>query len=264
MPGGFAAAARLIANPLTGRKDAMMRPRGLRRDAPAGQAFDMKQAIEAFLLGFPALFSIVNPPSAAFTFLVVTSAFTDQERARLARRVSTYALVVMLAALWVGAYILEIFGLTVAALQVAGGLVVAASAWNHLAEPQRYELGGAEQASAVGRPDEIAFFPLTLPFTTGPGTISVAIALSAGHPPGRTGYWGFSLGLSVAAAAMAFVILVSFRFADRIVSRLGTIGRQTVTRLFAFLLLCIGVQILIRGVEGVMRPLLMLILSGAG
>jgi len=61
---------------------------------------------------------------------------------------------------------------------------------------------------------------------------------------------------------MALVILVSFRFADRIVSRLGKIGRQTVTRLFAFLLLCIGVQILIRGVEGVMRPLLML--NGGG
>jgi small neutral amino acid transporter SnatA (MarC family) len=48
------------------------------------------------------------------------------------------------------------------------------------------------------------------------------------------------------------------------VSRLGKIGRQTVTRLFAFLLLCIGVQILIRGVEGVMRPLLMLMPSGGG
>jgi len=224
----------------------------------------MQQAIQAFLLGFPALFSIVNPPSAAFTFLVATSAFTDQERARLMRRVSTYALGVLLAALWVGAYILEFFGLTVAALQVAGGLVVSASAWNRLAVPQRYELGRAEQASAVGRPDEIAFFPLTLPFTTGPGTISVAIALSAGHPPGWTGYWEFSVGLSVAAVAMALVVLVSFRFADRIVSRLGEIGRQTVTRLFAFLLLCIGAQILIRGVEGVMRPLLSGVLSGRG
>jgi len=224
----------------------------------------MQQAIQAFLLGFPALFSIVNPPSAAFTFLVATSAFTGHERARLAGRVSTYALIVLLAAFWVGAYILEIFGLTVAALQVAGGLVVAASAWTSLREPQQYEQGRTEQASAVGRPDDIAFFPLTLPFTTGPGTISVAIALSAGHPPGRAGYWGFSLGLSVAAAAMALVILVSFRFADRIVGRLGKIGRQTATRLFAFLLLCIGAQVMIRGVEGVMRPLLSEVLSGRG
>lgn len=216
----------------------------------------MQQAVQAFLLGFPALFSIVNAPSAAFFFWHATSEFTDQERARLARRVATYALVVMLAALWAGAYILEIFGLTVAALRVAGGLVVAASAWGHLVEPQRYDARKAEQASAAGRPDDIAFFPLTLPFTTGPGTISVAIALSAGHAPGRPGYWEFFLGVSIAAAAMALVILASFRFAAGIASRLGKIGRQTVTRLFAFLLLCIGVQILIGGVEEVIRPLL--------
>ena len=241
--------------------NARKRQRGLRADGPAGQACDMQQAVQAFLLGFPALFSIVNPPSAAFNFWQASSGFTDQERARLARRVATYALVVMLVALWAGAYILEIFGLTVAALRVAGGLVVAASAWGRLAEPQWYEVREAEQASATGRPDDIAFFPLTLPFTTGPGTISVAVALSAGHPPsGRPGYWAFFLGLSVAAAAMALVILVSFRFADGIASRLGKIGRQTVTRLFAFLLLCIGVQILIGGVEEVIRPLL----SGSG
>jgi multiple antibiotic resistance protein len=216
----------------------------------------MQQTVQAFLLGFSALFSIVNPPSAAFIFWDATSEFTDQERARLARRVATYALVVMLAALWAGAYILEIFGLTVAALRVAGGLVVAASAWGHLVEPQRYEARKAEQASAAGRPDDIAFFPLTLPITAGPGTISVAIALSASHPPGRPGYWEFFLGVSIAAVAMALVILASFHFADGIASRLGKIGRQTVTRLAAFLLLCIGVQILIGGVEEVIRALL--------
>jgi len=57
---------------------------------------------------------------------------------------------------------------------------------------------------------------------------------------------------------------VSFRFTDRIVSRLGKIGRQTATHFFAFLLLGIGAQILIRGVEGVMRPLLSGVLSGRG
>ena len=238
-----------------------MRQRGLRTDGTPGQACGMQQAVQAFLLGFPALFSIVNPPSAAFNFWHATSGFTNQERARLARRVATNALVVMLAALWAGAYILEIFGLTVAALRVAGGLVVAASAWERLAQPERYEVRKTEEASAAERSDDIAFFPLTLPFTTGPGTISVAIALSAGHPPpGRAGYWAFFLGLSVAAAAMALVILASFRFADVIASRLGRIGRQTVTRLFAFLLLCIGVQILIGGVQEVIRPLL----SGSG
>ncbi|MBO0711955.1 MAG: NAAT family transporter [Acetobacteraceae bacterium] len=216
----------------------------------------MKSALQAFLLGFPALFSIVNPPSAAFIFWESTSGFTHAERARLARRVALYALVVMLAALWAGAYILEIFGLTVAALRVAGGLFVAASAWGQLTAPHRYEVRKEERVSADVPADDMAFFPLTLPFTTGPGTISVAIALSAGHPQGGAAYWGFYLGVSAAAGAMALVILASFRSADGIASRLGTTGRRTATRLFAFLLLCIGVQILIGGVEDVIRPLL--------
>ncbi|MCL2428669.1 MAG: NAAT family transporter, partial [Alphaproteobacteria bacterium] len=181
----------------------------------------MKPAVQAFLLGFPALFSIVNPPSAAFIFWESTSGFTHAERARLARRVALYAFVVMLSALWVGAYILEVFGLTVAALRVAGGLFVAASAWGQLTAPHRYEVRKEERVSALPA-DDMAFFPLTLPFTTGPGTISVAIALSAGHPQGGTGYWGFYLGVSLAAGAMALVIFASFRSADGIASRLGT------------------------------------------
>ena len=89
----------------------------------------------AFLLGFPALFSIVNPISGAFIFREVTLDRTRTAR-RLARQVALYSLVVMTVALWAGSYVLAIFGITLAALRVAGGIVVALSAWNLLNSPE--------------------------------------------------------------------------------------------------------------------------------
>ncbi len=104
------------------------------------------QALNAFLLGFPALFSIVNPISGAFIFREVTAHRTP-DRAALARQVALYSLMVMTVALWAGSYILAIFGITLAALRVAGGIVVALSAWNLLNAPEHHEARKHEQAT---------------------------------------------------------------------------------------------------------------------
>jgi multiple antibiotic resistance protein len=99
-------------------------------------------------------------------------------------------------------------------------------------------------------------FPLTIPFTTGPGTISVAVALGAGHPRSFTGLAWFFLGMTAAAAAMALVIWITYRSTDRLSRLMGPSGSRTLGRVAAFLLLCIGVQILITGVDDVLGPLL--------
>jgi multiple antibiotic resistance protein len=213
------------------------------------------QALNAFLLGFPALFSIVNPISGGFIFREVT-ADREQDRAGLARQVALYSLVVMSVSLWAGSYVLEIFGITLAALRVAGGLVVALSAWNLLNAPERHEARKQEQATPTAGVDDVALFPLTIPFTTGPGTISVAVALGSSHPRGAEELAWFFLGMTAATVALAAVIWVTYRSTDRISRLMGPRGSRTVTRLFAFLLLCIGVQILITGVEDVLGPLL--------
>src|SRR5580698_291725 len=118
------------------------------------------QALNAFLLGFPALFSIVNPISGAFIFREVTADRT-QDRTGLARQVALYSLVVMTVALWAGSYVLAVFGITLAALRVAGGIVVALSAWNLLNAPERHEARKEEQATFAAGEDDIAMFPLT-------------------------------------------------------------------------------------------------------
>jgi multiple antibiotic resistance protein len=216
----------------------------------------MNEVAHAFLLGFPALFSIVNPLSGALIFNQLTAERSSRDRAHLARLVSVYALVVMLLAFTVGSYVLAFFGISLAALQVSGGLVVALTGWHLLNTQERREPSRHEDIAEPDPSDDIALFPLTIPITTGPGTISVAVALGAGHPQQLRDLGQFLLGMTAAATAMALLIWALYRSADRLEAIMGPTGRRTITRLAAFLLLCIGVQILIDGVQDVLAPLL--------
>jgi len=214
------------------------------------------EAVNAFLLGFPALFSIVNPISGAFIFRGVTASRTARERGMIARCVALYSFVVMMGALWAGSYILAFFGISVAALRVAGGVVVALSGWHMLNTPEQHEERKQGEAASAEGVEDIALFPLTIPFTTGPGTIAVAVALGVGHPKPLSGMGWFFLGMSAAAVAMTAVIWITYHYADRLAEMTGPNGSRTISRIAAFLLLCIGVQILIKGVEDVLGPLL--------
>ena len=212
--------------------------------------------LASFLLAFPALFSIVNPVSGAFIFREATAERSHGERVALAGRVALYSLLVMAVALSVGSYVLAFFGVSIAALRIAGGLVLALFAWGLLDAPERRE--GRKQGEAAGASDagDVAFFPLTLPFTTGPGTIAVCVALGAGHPPGGLALLAFLGGTGCAALLTAAIVWAFYSQSDRLGLLLGSNGSRTVTRLSAFLLLCIGVQILITGVSAVLEPML--------
>ncbi len=212
--------------------------------------------LAAFLLGFPALFSIVNPIAGAFIFREATADRTHDERVALARRVGLYSLLVMLVALWGGSYVLAVFGISLAALRIAGGIILSLFAWELLGAPERREDRKQQQASEAGGADDVAFFPLTLPFTTGPGTIAVSVALGAAHPPIGRDWVLFQAGLGLAAAVMAVAIGLTYAYADRLSEMLGRNGSRTVSRLSAFMLFCIGVQVLITGVSDVLAPLL--------
>ena len=209
-------------------------------------------AVTAFLLAFPSLFSIINPIGGALIFNSVTRDFAPADKLLLAQRIGIYALLVMLGALWGGAYVLNFFGVTLGALRIAGGAVVALSAWDLLMTRDRHEEGRHREGEAAAQTDssplDVAFFPLTMPLTTGPGTIAVAITLGAERPASGIGLIAFFLGVSVAAGVNAALVWIAYRSAERLNGWLGTSARTVVAPLMAFLLLCIGVQILVTGV----------------
>ena len=215
-------------------------------------------ALQSFVLALSSLFSIVNPIGSALIFAQVTALNSHPQRVELSKRIGFYAALIMLAALWAGAPILNFFGVSLAALRIAGGLVVAASAWTLLTAPEAREARKHAEATR-DQPDnlaEIAFFPLTLPFTTGPGTIAVAIALGSNRPAPGPDRIGFYVGMSLAALAIAVMVRFTYGSADRVVTLIGPVGARVLGRLFAFLLLCVGTQITVNGITDVLGPIL--------
>jgi multiple antibiotic resistance protein len=207
--------------------------------------------VESFLLTFPALFSIVNPFGGALIYAQVTRHWTSETRIAVSARIALYSLLVITGAIWGGAYVLSFFGISLAALRIAGGFVVADTAYRLLSAPEVREARKQEQASGALDPADSALFPLTIPFTAGPGTISVAIALSANHPTEPAALAASLIGDGLAAVVIALAVWATYRFADRLVQALGPGGARTFSRIAAFLLLCIGVQVLLGGIKDV-------------
>lgn len=221
----------------------------------------MGHAISAFLLVFPALFSIINPLGGAIIFHEVTNAHGASLRQELAKRVAIFSFMVMAATMLAGVYILHFFGISMDALRIAGGLVVSVRAYEMLNAPSSStdrKQQAAEPVNATPAADltSQAFFPLTMPFTTGPGTIAVAISLATARPDSFSQAWPFYLGAILAVMANAFVIWGCYSASDKMVQVLGRSGQAVVSRIVAFLLLGIGAQITISGIIPVLHQAL--------
>ncbi len=219
------------------------------------------EATSAFLLAFPALFSILNPLGGAIVFHEVTSEQHQAHRTALARRVAFYSTWVMLAALWAGTYILNFFGISMNALRIAGGIVVAIRAFEMLSAPDNTARRKQREAAPVGEaePEDLgsyAFFPLTMPFTTGPGTIAVVISLGTARPDKLATAGAFYAGATLACLIMAVLIWFFYSASEWVANVLGQTGQQVVSRLAAFLLLGIGVQIVLTGLVPVLHEAL--------
>jgi multiple antibiotic resistance protein len=211
--------------------------------------------ISEFLFGFGALFAIINPYGLAFVFLDKMS-LSESERARVALRVAIYAFGVLLTSLFIGSQILNFFGISIPALRIAGGLVVAVSGWSMLHAPPPAHDKHATPTASFAPIRSMAFFPLTIPLTTGPGTIATAIAIGANRPSDLDELFSSTVTSFVVALAVTATIYHAYKRSGAMARLFGEEGISVVTRLSAFLLLCIGVQIIITGVVEVARSIL--------
>ena len=206
--------------------------------------------LTTFLLAFGALFSIVNPLSGTFIFFGATRELEPRVRAQVSRWVAIYAFSIVAASLYIGAYVLSFFGISIPVLRVAGGIVVAMSGWQMLNAPDATEQRRSETPSPRSidvPPSRLAFYPLTMPLTTGPGTISVAISLGANRPRGIASSLEFFVETLAAVALIALLVYAFYRNSARLAGWMGVTGTTIVVRLSAFLLFCIGIQVLWNG-----------------
>jgi multiple antibiotic resistance protein len=207
---------------------------------------ELRQFVEALLLAVGALLPIVNPLGAAPVFMAITGGSTPRARATTARAVAVNSAILLLASIFVGSYVLDFFGLSVAVVRVGGGLVVCAIAWELLHE------SGERAPDAKGPKIDIrarAFYPLTLPLTVGPGSITAAVTLGANQPHHAATTVMRDLGWIAGVVIVTALIFVCYRYAGRVLRLLGETGTSVVMRLNAFILLCIGVQIVWNGVS---------------
>lgn len=200
-----------------------------------------------FLFGFTALFAIINPYGLAFVFLDRTMALSEVERAGIARRVALNAFAVLVVSLFAGSLILGFFGISLPALRIAGGLVVAVTGWTMLHAPLDATEHQAKATVSYEAVSRLAFFPLTVPLTTGPGSIAAAIALGADRPDDPRGTLLSWLASLLVAAAISLLIWHAYRRAGAMARLFGPKGTLVVTRLSAFVLLCVGTEIMLTG-----------------
>ena len=215
----------------------------------------MLEAVKTTILFVSALFPIVNPLGGSPIFLVLTREYSTTDRKLLAQRIALNSFVLMLASFLVGTHILSFFGISLPVVQVGGGLIVISTGWAMLNQKEQAD---REAVHRNVQPQEIfshAFYPLTLPLTVGPGSISVAITLGAN----ATRHFGPNLPSIIAAligsTLIAISIFLCYGFADRLERLIGATGMSVIMRLSSFLLVCIGVQIFWNGLSALLRSL---------
>lgn len=213
--------------------------------------------LKSTLLVISGLFPIVNPLGGSPIFFSLTSDSTPADRQALSRLIGMNSFFLLIGSYLIGTHILSFFGISLPVVQVGGGLVVISTAWNML------QRGGNDERNQVHRDIEPqdqsreAFYPLTLPLTVGPGSISVAITLGANAPHVYPANLATIIGALIGSAAIGFSVYLCYGFADRLARILGRTAMTVIVRLSSFLLVCIGVQIFWNGLHALLSSLLL-------
>jgi len=206
--------------------------------------------VRGILLVYAALLPIVNPFGMAPIFASMTLGYDIPIRRKVAMRVAGNGLILLIASFFIGSYVLDFFGVSIGAVQLGGGLVVMISGWRILNQQSNVSDRTIDKPLSTEAILSQAFYPLTMPLTVGPGSIAVALTLG-GNAKGESHlqYFENGLGALVGMLAIAITIYLCYRFADGLERLLGPSGTSILIRLSAFILVCIGIQIMFNGVD---------------
>lgn len=208
--------------------------------------------VDMLTFSFVSMFSMVNPIGMAPVFLQKTEGQTNKARHALAYKVAIYGTILLVITMFVGPYILQFFGLSLADIQVAGGIFVFYAAWQMLtASPAPV----SEKPSAPAAPGDIAFVPLTMPLTAGAGSIAIALSLSSKIIHSGDDIPAAYAGAAIGICLVFLIVAICYRFSDTIFVRIGEAATSVITRLTAFLLLAIGVAVTWGGLKALILTL---------
>jgi multiple antibiotic resistance protein len=224
----------------------------------------ISELVRVSLLIVGALFPIIDSPDNIPIFLTLTAGLSAESRAVLARKIAVNSFGILIVAVLIGTHILAFFGISLPVVQVGGGLIVIAAGWKLLNRPD--DDAKAPRTSSKPLKDTYltaylarrAFYPLTMPLTVGPGSISVAIAVGASQALRGPTYWILPVAAFLGCAVIVGSVYLMYRFAEPIGDIVGDTAMYVVLRLSAFILVCIGVQIVWNGTSALLRTIIVL------
>ncbi|MGA2745389.1 MAG: MarC family protein [Candidatus Sulfotelmatobacter sp.] len=188
---------------------------------------------------FLALFPIVDPFGGVPIFFSMTSTWSAQDRRRTAIKTGLWVFVILVTFLFFGRFVLQFFGISLPVIKIAGGLIVANTAWGMVTSHARIT---PEESHEAEDKEDISLTPLAMPLMSGPGAIGVVMALAA-HVDNAAAYLGMVIGI----AAIALSVSLFFGLGGPLVRRLGPSAVGAINKIFGFLILAIAVQLVWNG-----------------
>lgn len=205
--------------------------------------------MELFVYLFFALFSVLNPIGTIPIFVGLTQHDSKSERSRISLWTSINVCIILLISFFVGEYILSFFGITITALRITGGIIIASSGFSLLSGQFSKKKGiNKKVKNEVQQRNDIALTPLAMPMLAGPGSISLLIAYHQDHQ--ATNDLLFSSAAIIAISIVIFVILSSAHYLSKL---LGASGIVAISRIVGFLTIAIGVQYIISSILSIIR-----------
>jgi len=202
-----------------------------------------------FLVLLGAIFSVLNPIGAIPFFVGLTQDYNKSERSKVSLMTAVNVCIILLISFFLGEYVLKFFGITISALRIAGGILIASSGFGLLnANPKKRKGISKEVEEDLQNRNSIALTPLAMPMLAGPGSISLLIAFYQDH----------SSTIDIAASTLAivvvsFLIFLILRSAHYLAKYLGASGIVAISRIVGFLTVAIGIQYIISAVLAIIR-----------
>lgn len=207
----------------------------------------MFELIEAILLGLAVLLPLANPLTTVALFLGLSGEMTHAERRQQSAMASLYVFIILMVAWYAGQVVMSTFGISIPGLRIAGGLIVMFIGFRMLfPAPVRPEPTTTAPRAAAN----IAFVPLAMPSTAGPGTIAMIIS-SASTINDKSIFpeWVIWVAPPLIFALLSIILWGSLLSSNTIMRLVGKNGIDAISRLMGFLLVCMGVQFVINGVQ---------------
>lgn len=221
-------------------------------------ANDLSTFLTAIPFSYMALFPVLNPLGCTFVILTWTRGAPEEVYRQVCRKVAINTFVLILVVFFIGTYVLRFFGITLPIVQVGGGIVVSYIGWRLLNQTSDTTSGDVtNNVPNYKKILDMAFYPLTMPLTAGPGCMAVTLTISA-HQINRHSIHETILeqaGAIVGILLASITVYICYRYADKITKRLGTSGTQVILRLSAFIIFCIGLQIFWNGASTLYQSL---------